>query len=148
MDCRATRADRGSTGVPARGRTLRVFRPAEYYKASREVAYRWSRTGNHGDSRRPAGSGPCRGVARDRVASSREYEDGVAADANAFRTRARLHGVPALVPEQDSAGRDAGRPRFSGTGTDSARDRKTAARDSGIAARIFTQAGRGWRGAG
>ncbi len=44
------------------------------------------------------------GVARDRCSSSSEYEDGMAAHPCAFGRRTGLHRVPAIFPEQNSAG--------------------------------------------
>jgi len=44
--------------------------------------------GDHGDSRRPAGGRSRRGVARDRISSSGEHADGMAANPRAFRKRA------------------------------------------------------------
>src|SRR5579859_1570337 len=87
-------------------------------------------------------------MAGDRAASSGEYEGRLATSADAFRPDWRLHGISAFLPQQNSAGWNAGRQGFAGIGAHSARDRKTKALDSGISAWVFAAAGRGWNSAG
>src|ERR1039458_9168852 len=101
-----------------------------------------------GNSRRDPGRGPRGGMAGDCAPSSSEYEIRLAWGSGALGPDCGLHGVSAFFPKQDPARWNPGRQGFARIGAHSPRDRKTAALDSGIPARIFAAAGRGGHGAG
>ena len=97
-------------------------------KLLEEVSNRGSCARNHGDSRRAAGGGPGRGVARDRASSSGKHEDGMAANRGRFRKACPTSRSSCDLSATRFSPMERWKTALPRAGADSPRDRKAEAR--------------------